>query len=399
MREERQAAQDTAVSDKTAATGDSDAQQANAVDPGKATTQQQTGQPDPALDGNAAQALMALLAQAAAGATTGGAVADSAASGGTVGANDKGGAGVNALTAAAVSAAGNSAPQQPDIAAASGASTADGATANAAKRAIPAVLPAGAKAAAGIVDTGQKDKTASDGTADKNAAKTADTSGGAASTAQTADTGGNTSTVGGPTQTAEVPTFTLKKAAVAVMDETSSSRIDAQPAATPSLSAAGTSAGTTPTPASALISAQLGSDEWQQAIGQQVIMYSRNGQQNAELRLHPESLGTVQISLQVDTNNQMQIHLASGHSQVRAALEDALPQLRAALAGSGINLGQSSVGGESMPNWTASGQDTSTGGRSSDAFTLNAIAGTADNGIMPTASAVVSRNIGIDTFA
>ncbi|MOA06747.1 Flagellar hook-length control protein [compost metagenome] len=43
------------------------------------------------------------------------------------------------------------------------------------------------------------------------------------------------------------------------------------------------------------------------------------------------------------------MHIASAHGQVRAAVEAAMPQLRHALAESGINLGQSSVGSESMP--------------------------------------------------
>jgi len=167
------------------------------------------------------------------------------------------------------------------------------------------------------------------------------------------------------------------------------------PIATPTLSAAGGSASTTPAPAAALISAQLGSDEWQQAIGQQVVMFSRNGQQNAELRLHPADLGAVQISLQVD-NNQAQIHLSSGHSQVRAALEAALPHLRTALAESGITLGQSSVGSDATPNWGGGNGSANNAASSQRAFTLTQGASTAD-GVTP--AAVSPRSLsGIDTF-
>ncbi|WP_145522019.1 flagellar hook-length control protein FliK [Yersinia aldovae] len=98
-------------------------------------------------------------------------------------------------------------------------------------------------------------------------------------------------------------------------------------------------------PVSGHLSAQLGSQEWQQSLNQQVVMFSRNGQQNAELRLHPQELGALQISLKMD-DNQAQLHFASAHSQVRAALEAAMPSLRSALAESGIQLGQSSVGSE-----------------------------------------------------
>lgn len=97
--------------------------------------------------------------------------------------------------------------------------------------------------------------------------------------------------------------------------------------------------------ASAQLNAQLGTTQWQDSLGQQIVMLSRNGQQSAQLRLHPEELGTLHISLRLD-DNQAQIHLASANSQVRSALEAALPHLRSAMAENGISLGQSSVGGE-----------------------------------------------------
>ncbi|EKZ5282868.1 flagellar hook-length control protein FliK [Klebsiella aerogenes] len=129
----------------------------------------------------------------------------------------------------------------------------------------------------------------------------------------------------------------------------------AQPAAV-ALAAASPSQSATPTnalvtaPPTPQLNAQLGSPEWQQALSQQVLMFHRNGQQSAELRLHPQELGALQITLQLD-DKQAQLHIASAHGQVRAAVEAAMPQLRHALAESGINLGQSSVGGEATPQW------------------------------------------------
>jgi Flagellar hook-length control protein len=86
---------------------------------------------------------------------------------------------------------------------------------------------------------------------------------------------------------------------------------------------------TSTTPSTPMLNAQLGSNEWQQALSQQIVMFSRNGQQNAELRLHPEDLGAIQINLTLD-KDQAQLSMVSSHSQVRAALEAALPQLRSA---------------------------------------------------------------------
>lgn len=100
-------------------------------------------------------------------------------------------------------------------------------------------------------------------------------------------------------------------------------------------------------PASAQLSSQLGSQEWQQALGQQILMFSKNGQQTAELHLHPQDLGSIQISLKLD-NDQAQLSMVSNHSQVRAALEAALPQLRTALADNGISLGQSNVSSDAF---------------------------------------------------
>ncbi|MGG7697170.1 flagellar hook-length control protein FliK [Klebsiella aerogenes] len=139
------------------------------------------------------------------------------------------------------------------------------------------------------------------------------------------------------------------------MAESSAENTPSQPAA---VAFAAASPSQSATPASALVTApptpqlnaQLGSPEWQQALSQQVLMFHRNGQQSAELRLHPQELGALQITLQLD-DKQAQLHIASAHGQVRAAVEAAMPQLRHALAESGINLGQSSVGGEVTPQW------------------------------------------------
>lgn len=95
-------------------------------------------------------------------------------------------------------------------------------------------------------------------------------------------------------------------------------------------------------------------------------MFHRNGQQSAELRLHPQELGgALQITLKLD-DQQAHLHIASANGQVRAAVEAAMPQLRHALAESGISPGQSSVGGESMPRGQQPQQQTAEGqGRSS----------------------------------
>lgn len=153
-------------------------------------------------------------------------------------------------------------------------------------------------------------------------------------------------------------------------------------------------------PATPQLNAQLGSPEWQQALSQQVLMFHRNGQQSAELRLHPQELGALQITLKLD-DNQAQLHIASAHGQVRAAVEAALPHLRHALAESGINLGQSSVGGESLPQPQQSQQQAShQGGQPS----YREQHGSAETGVealnAPAALQAMARSIdGVDIFA
>ena len=96
-----------------------------------------------------------------------------------------------------------------------------------------------------------------------------------------------------------------------------------------------------------VISQPLGTHEWQQAVSQHVTLFTKQGQQSAELRLHPEDLGQVQISLKLE-DNQAQLQMVSAHSNVRAALEAALPMLRTQLAENGIQLSQSNISSESF---------------------------------------------------
>jgi len=100
----------------------------------------------------------------------------------------------------------------------------------------------------------------------------------------------------------------------------------------------------------------VGSSEWGKALSQQVIRLSTGEGQMAELQLNPPGLGPLKVMLSL-SDQQMQAAFVSAHSSVRAAVETALPQLRALLAESGISLGQTSVGAETQPQTAfASGQ-------------------------------------------
>lgn len=102
--------------------------------------------------------------------------------------------------------------------------------------------------------------------------------------------------------------------------------------------------------ATPVLNAQVGTQEWQQQLNQQIVMFSRNGLQKAELRLHPEELGSLHIRMKIE-DGQAQLHLASQNGQVRSVLENAMHQLRQALSENGIQLTQSQVSSDTHDSW------------------------------------------------
>ncbi|EWG67266.1 Flagellar hook-length control protein [Enterobacter sp. DC4] len=127
---------------------------------------------------------------------------------------------------------------------------------------------------------------------------------------------------------------------------------------------------TTPAPliTTGVLNADVGTPVWQQSLGQQVACFTRDGVHHAELRLHPEELGALQISLRLN-NDQAQLHFVTDNHQVRAALESAMPHLRTSLAESGIQLGQSSIGSDGAASWGSSYSGQGQGGGSSQGMT------------------------------
>ena len=147
-----------------------------------------------------------------------------------------------------------------------------------------------------------------------------------------------------------------------------------------------------------VLSTPLGTHEWQQNLSQHITLFTKQGQQTAELRLHPEDLGQVQISLKLD-DNQAQLQMVSPHSHVRAALEAALPILRTQLAENGIQLSQSSVSSEGF-----TGQQQSSSGQQQHASRSGQHGGFNDESeeLLPAPAALQSAARGsraVDIFA
>lgn len=159
----------------------------------------------------------------------------------------------------------------------------------------------------------------------------------------------------------------------------------------PQASAAPTTMMSTP-----VLTQEFGSAGWQQALGQQVAMFTRNGIHNAELRLNPAELGVLKINLRM-SNDQASLHFVSENHQVRSVLEAAMPQLRTSLAESGINLDTSSVGSGSAHSWNESGHSEWASGQASQDENRR------DNGLIEevdneTYIAPLRVNSGINTF-
>ncbi len=161
--------------------------------------------------------------------------------------------------------------------------------------------------------------------------------------------------------------------------------------------AAVTEPGAQPAMTVSSLTPEVGSSEWGKALGQQLSQLGRGLHQVAELQLNPPGLGPLKVTLNMN-NQQMEALFVSAHSQVRAAVEAALPQLRASLADSGISLGHTSVSADSQPQAAFSqAQDGRSGQRS---YRDNARLGTQDSSAPALKPALrPDRGLSIDTYA
>ena len=145
---------------------------------------------------------------------------------------------------------------------------------------------------------------------------------------------------------------------------------------------------------SAHIAPRVGSQGWDQALGQRMVWMVSGAEQSASLTLNPPELGPLQVVLNV-SNSQASATFVAPQAEVRQALEAAMPKLREMLGEAGIQLDQASVN-QDMPQqqgeFARSGRD---GSRSSS------YAGNEQNADEPAVTQRVSAagNGLVDTFA
>ncbi|WNL38853.1 flagellar hook-length control protein FliK [Halomonas sp. PAMB 3232] len=129
----------------------------------------------------------------------------------------------------------------------------------------------------------------------------------------------------------------------------------------PTLTGAPPAPTTTPSPVAGAIATPVTSPAFAEKLGQQLIQLTqRGGEQQVKLELHPAELGPLTITLKMGEQH-TQAQFFSAHAQVRQIIEQAIPQLREALAEQGIALGNTSVGEHGQSKEQAFAQANGTG--------------------------------------
>ncbi|MFQ1008014.1 hypothetical protein B6D12_12140 [Gilliamella apicola] len=107
------------------------------------------------------------------------------------------------------------------------------------------------------------------------------------------------------------------------------------------------SANSTVTPYTMDLSTPVDVAQWQKSLTQHIMMFNRQGMQTAEIKLHPQELGSLHIKLAM-TDDNINLHMMAAHNMVKGLLESALPFLRTSLQEQGFTLQQTDISDFSM---------------------------------------------------
>lgn len=100
------------------------------------------------------------------------------------------------------------------------------------------------------------------------------------------------------------------------------------------------------------IEPRVGSSQWNQDFVSQVNLLVSHREPQAEIRVNPPQLGPVEVRIGLD-GNQVSVTFTAAQPETRAAIENALPQLREMFADNGLALGNASVSAESSQQQSA----------------------------------------------
>ncbi|MFK8029921.1 MAG: flagellar hook-length control protein FliK [Gammaproteobacteria bacterium] len=93
------------------------------------------------------------------------------------------------------------------------------------------------------------------------------------------------------------------------------------------------------------LSRVAGAPGWDQGLGQRILWMVDNGLRQAELRLDPPHLGSVNVRITM-VDDQAQLAFQAQHPGAREALESALPKLREMFNQEGLELGDADISDE-----------------------------------------------------
>ena len=100
------------------------------------------------------------------------------------------------------------------------------------------------------------------------------------------------------------------------------------------------------------IEPRVGSSQWNQDFVSQVNLLVSHREPQAEIRVNPPQLGPVEVRIGLDGNH-VSVTFTAAQPETRAAIENALPQLREMFADNGLALGNASVSAESSQQQSA----------------------------------------------
>jgi len=94
------------------------------------------------------------------------------------------------------------------------------------------------------------------------------------------------------------------------------------------------------------LKAPVSSPDWGPALNQRVTWMVANSLQNASITVNPPNLGPLEINIQTD-QNKTNVQFIVSSSEVRQAIQDAIPALSKMLENSGLQLGQADINSRS----------------------------------------------------
>ena len=98
-------------------------------------------------------------------------------------------------------------------------------------------------------------------------------------------------------------------------------------------------------PQSLTIPTDIEDTQWSKHFSDQVVWLGQQGMKNAVIKLHPEDLGPLEISIKV-VNDSASVTIVSHSQQVRDMIDQTLPRLQEMMAEQGLNLAEVNVDSE-----------------------------------------------------